>query len=440
MSPGHRVKSPALHPEPAERQRRRSRHPDEGRRDVPDQEHDGRDAEEEEERHAHGVMHPALSSPSVLDRQGLGDEADQGLGTHLRLERRLDVGQDAAVQGRHRGAGLVDGDLRLQAREQVEPVVLAVCETALVLDRIQPRIHRERHEDLGRHVDGGAAESGRRHAYHGQRLAVDQQHLSKHVPRAAQLVPPELVAQDGDGMAADRLVDFRTEQPPQIRHEAQRREVRAGDLHALDDVEAAPPPGNAEDEAAVRRNVREDGLLPLQVAEHRVAEHLVASAGPVAEVRAGLRSRRLEIHQPIRLDDRQRTQQQLAVEGEDRRVGPDPESQRHDRDAGDDRGLDQHAHRQANVGQHSLQLVGEPQAARLPAVVLHALDAAEVDPGASQRFPSGHPGADQILGVGFEVEPDLLVQGVFETLPPGPGGQERTQAREHVTLLAALGV
>ena len=247
-------------------------------------------------------MHAALSAPSLLDRQGLGDEPRQGLGAHLRLERRLDVGQDAAVQGRYRGAGLVDGDLRLQAGEQVEPVVPAVLEAALVLDRIQPRIHRERHEDHGRHVDRRAAESGRRHTDHDQRLAVDQQHLSEHVARATQLVLPELVAQDGDRMAAERLVDFRAEQSPQSRRAAQRREVRAGDLHPLDNVQASPPPGNAKDEATVRRDVCKGGLFPLQVTEHRIAEHLVASAGPVAEVGTGLRSRRLEIDQPLRLD------------------------------------------------------------------------------------------------------------------------------------------
>ena len=114
-----------------------------------DQEDDGGDAEEEKEGHADAVVHAALSSPSFLDRQGLGDEARQGLAAHVRLKRRLDLGQDAAVQGRDRGAGLVDGDLRLQAGEQVEPVVPAVLEAVLVRDGIQPSIHRERHEDHG---------------------------------------------------------------------------------------------------------------------------------------------------------------------------------------------------------------------------------------------------------------------------------------------------
>ena len=41
-------------------------------------------------------------------------------------------------------------------------------------------------------------------------------------------------------------------------------------------------------------------------------------------------------------------------------------------------------------------LVGEPQAAGLPAVVLHAFDAPEVQPGAPHCFPHGHAGADQV--------------------------------------------
>ena len=266
-----------------------------------------RDAEEEEQqRHAEGLVRPALSSPSVHDRQRLGDEPRPGLVAHVRLERRLHVGQDAPVQGRDRGAGLLDGDVRLQAGEQVEPVVPAVLEAALAVAAAQPRLHRERHEHHGRHVERRPAETGRGHPDDGQRLAVDQQHVSYHVARPAQLGLPEGVAQHGDGVPADRLVDFRTEQAPQRRHEAQRREVRAGDLHALDDVDGAALVGDAGAEAAVRHEVGEHGLLPLQVTEHRVAEHLVAAALARATVRARFRPRGLEIHEAFRPDYRQR--------------------------------------------------------------------------------------------------------------------------------------
>ena len=403
-----------------------------------DQQDAARDAKEEQQGQFGPFLHPALPSPSVHDRQRPGDEPRQGLFGHVRLERRLHLGQDAAVQGRDGGAGLLDGDLRLQAGEEVEPVVAAVLETALGEasrggGAAQPRMHRERDEHHGRHVDRGAAETGRGHADDGQRLAVDQQHLSEHIVRSAELDLPQLVAQDDDRMPARRLVDFRTEQSPQRRHETQRREVRAGDLHALDDVEGAPFMNDAGAEAAVRRDAREHGLLPLQVAEHRVAEHLVAAALARATGRAGLRPRGLEIHEPLRLEDRQRTQQELAVEGEDRGVRPDAQSQRHDRHGRDDRGLDEHAQRQPNVGHHLLQLIGQPQTAGLPARVLRALHAAEVDAGAPRCLRPRHPGADQVRGMGVEVKTDLLVERVLEAVPPGPGPQERAQAREHVT-------
>ena len=294
-------------------------------------------------------MGPALSPRTAHDRQRLGDEPRPGLVAHVRLERRLHLGQDAPVQGPDRSAGLLDGDVRLQAGEQVEPVVPAVLEAARTEAAAQPRMHRERHEHRGRHVERRPAEAGRGHP-DGQRLAVDQQHVSDHVARPAQLGLPEGVAQHGDGVPADRIVDFRTEQAPQRGHEAQRREVRAGDLHALDDVDGAPLVGDAGAEAAVRHEVREHGLLPLQVTEHRVAEHLVAAALARATVRAGLRSRGLEIHEALGLDDRQRAQQELAVQREDRGVRPDAEGQRQDRHARDHRGLDEHAQRQSDVG------------------------------------------------------------------------------------------
>ena len=67
----------------------------------------------------------------------------------------------------------------------------------------------------------------------------------------------------------------------------------------------------------------------------------------------------------------------------------------------------------------------------MPAVVLHALDAAEADPGAPHRFPPGHSGANQIFDTGVEMEAHFLVEPILEAFAAGPGGQERAQAREH---------
>ena len=79
------------------------------------------------------------------------------------------------------------------------------------------------------------------------------------------------------------------------------------------------------------------------------------------------------------------------------------------------------------------QFVDQSQAARLPARVLHARDAAEMHPRAARRVRSWHPGLDQVIAVGLEVKPHLLVERVLETLAPDPRFQERSQAREHVT-------
>ena len=51
------------------------------------------------------------------------------------------------------------------------------------------------------------------------------------------------------------------------------------------------------------------------------------------------------INQPIRLLDRQWPQEELLEEGEDRRVGPDAEGQRGDRDDGDERRAEERAQR-----------------------------------------------------------------------------------------------
>ena len=76
------------------------------------------------------------------------------------------------------------------------------------------------------------------------------------------------------------------------------------------------------------------------------------------------------------------------------------------------------------------QLIEESQAARLAAVVLRALHAAEVHPGAPRRFPPGQAGADQVVRMGVEVKPHLLVERVLEALPPAQRHQKRAQARE----------
>ena len=292
--------------------------------------------------------------------------------------------------------------------------------------------HRDRHEERVSPVDRRAAEPRRRHADDGQRPVVHDENVPDHVRRSLELGLPEVVTQDHHGMAAERLVGLRAEQAAGGRPQAQGREVRARDLRPAD-ADTPVPVRHVGQEALVRRERGEDGLPALEVAEHRIAEHVVASAGVVAAAGPRLRSRALEVDQAFGLGDRQGAQEELAVQREDRRVGPDAERQRHDGHARDERSLEEHAQRQSDVGHDALQLVGEPQAARLPAVVFRRLDAAELHPCAAGGLPSRHPGAHQLLRARFEMKPHLLVENVLEAVPPGPRGQERTQAREHVT-------
>ena len=80
--------------------------------------------------------------------------------------------------------------------------------------------------------------------------------------------------------------------------------------------------------------------------------------------------------------------------------------------------------------QAPLQFVGEPQASREPGCILHALDAAEVRPGAAVRFRRRHASPHQVLRVDGEVKAHLLVERVLEAFPPDQRRQERAQARE----------
>ena len=78
-----------------------------------------------------------------------------------------------------------------------------------------------------------------------------------------------------------------------------------------------------------------------EVSEHRVAEHLVAVPGLVARLGPRLGPWRRQVDEPGRLGHRQRPQQHLVEQREDRRVRADPERERDDRDRGDERGLEE---------------------------------------------------------------------------------------------------
>jgi hypothetical protein len=291
-------------------------------------------------------VHRALTAAPLLDRDALDLELRHRLVAHPLLERRLDLGQDRAVDGVQRRLRLLHGHVGLQAREEVGPVAAPVLEA--VEARGHEPAHRDRHEDVRAGPERCPAEVRRRHADDGHRLAVDNDRLAEHAGIGAEVRLPVAVAQHGKKVPAHRPVVLGREQASQRRPEAEHREVRAGDEHPLA-VQRLPAVGEVRAEGAVGGDTREHGLRALQVPKHRVAEHQLAVPCLVARLRAGLRARRAEVDEAPRLVRRQGAEQHLVEQREDRRVRPDPEGEREHRDGRHERRLAKRANGERQV-------------------------------------------------------------------------------------------
>src|SRR5205823_13944894 len=90
-------------------------------------------------------------------------------------------------------------------------------------------------------------------------------------------------------------------------------------------------------------------LAALEVPKHRVAEHHVAVSRLAARLRTGLGAGRCEVDEPGRIWHWERAQQDLVEQREHSGVGADPERERNDRDAGDERRLEEGAEGQRDV-------------------------------------------------------------------------------------------
>ena len=238
------------------------------------------------------------------------------------------------------------------------------------------------------------------------------------------------MAEDGDRVDADRLVDLAAEEAPRGRAQPERGEVRAGDARRPD-ARATAAVGHVGAGRVVGGDVGERVLFPLQVPVHRVAEDLVASARLGAGDRPRLRSGRLEVHQPLGSRHRQRGQHVLVVEGIDRRVRSHREGERKGGRADGDRSLAQRPPGQPDVDRDPLQLSGDAEAAFAAAGVLHLLSAAEMHVRASTRLPRGHAGTNEVGRVLLEVEANLFVERILVALPAARGCQEGAQAGEN---------
>src|SRR5205814_8256004 len=86
-----------------------------------------------------------------------------------------------------------------------------------------------------------------------------------------------------------------------------------------------------------------------EIAEHRITEGVVAGARLAATLRARLRTRRAQVHQPVRAIDGERLQERPVEEREDRGVGADAERQRDDGHCRDELGLEERPEREAKT-------------------------------------------------------------------------------------------
>ena len=143
-------------------------------------------------------------------------------------------------------------------------------------------------------------------------------------------------------MRPDISIVVRAEQTPERGLNPQHREIGPGHEHPAA-VHRLSAIGKVDPEADVRGDAGEHRLLPLQIPEHRVAEHVLAVARLPAGLRPRLRPRGGQVHQLAWTRHRQRPQQRLVEQGENGRICPDSQRQGRDGDDADEGRLEEAA-------------------------------------------------------------------------------------------------
>jgi hypothetical protein len=300
-----------------------------------DEQHERRDAKQQHQRRLRFRTRRALPLRAPNDAHRLRLELHLGLVAHPLLERRLDLGDDRVIGDVGGGPGLLHRDAGLQPREEIRPVGLALVEALEAGLHLSAQRDRDEHARL--HPERRAVEARRGHAHDRHALAVDGDRFVEDVGIESEPRLPIVVAQDDDVRFADDAIVLGPEQAAKRGADAEHREVAARDEHALAVEGLLAPVGEVRVEDAVRGDAAERHVGVLQVAEHRIAEHLVAAAGVAARVAPRLGPRRGQVDQPIGRLHRQRAQQHLVEQRVDGRVGADPECQGQDGDGGDER-------------------------------------------------------------------------------------------------------
>jgi hypothetical protein len=78
------------------------------------------------------------------------------------------------------------------------------------------------------------------------------------------------------------------------------------------------------------------------------------------------------------------------------------------------------------------EFVEQAKAARLPALILDALNAAEFNACPSKGFVARYTGADEVLDVGFKMKSDFVGHPGFKPIAAEESVDERTQASEQL--------
>ena len=270
-----------------------------------------------------------------------------------------------------------------------------------------------------------AEERRRRDADDGERHAIERERPSDDAGFAAEAALPERVADDGDGAIrpAAALVVGGAEGAAEHRRHAEHVEESATRPHALDELGGA-----AARQIEARVGPGDGAIGPLVLP---VAQLLPDRIGPRPVV---------EQHQALRLADRQRLQQDAVDEREDRAVGADAKGEGGD---GDERERGAAAKDAQAVAQVLGNLVEPARAARVAAVFLDLLHAAERQPRPPARLGFGRPRLDVVGDQPFEVIAELGVELPLDALtlqqpaPPGHDGSPSAASRIRPTALVS---
>ena len=311
-----------------------------------DQQNEAGDTEEQGQGSSGLAVQVALTDTARGQGDALGREAGHGLVAHAFLERHLDLVDDRAVGDVQRRLRVLERNAWFESTEDVDPVAASVLE-AFPAGHDHPS-HADRNVDLRPDPERRAMEAAGGHADDRQRGPVDDHGIPDHVAARSEPPLPEVVAEHNQRVSPGGAIVLFGEEPPDRGLDSEHAEVAPRDLHPRRAVGLAAV-GKVGAEGTMRREAGEHALLALEVAEHRVAEDILGTARVVAGVRAGLGPRCAQIDQRRGLRNGQRTKQHLVEHREDGGVRSNAEGERHDRDARDQRRVEEGAKRETDL-------------------------------------------------------------------------------------------